>query len=62
MSADARIGELGLKLPPPPSPLGVYKPIVIVGRLAYLSGRIAKKLYATASSPWTGVINYIPGE
>lgn len=32
------------------------------GRLAYLSGRIAKKLYATASSPWTGVISYIPGE
>lgn len=32
------------------------------GRLAYLSGRIPKKLYATASSPWTGVISYIPGE
>jgi thiazole synthase len=32
------------------------------GRLAYLSGRIGKKLYATASSPWTGVISYIPGE
>jgi len=26
------------------------------GRLAYLSGRIPKKLYATASSPWTGLI------
>ena len=32
------------------------------GRLAYRSGRIAKKLYATASSPWDGVISYIPGE
>ncbi len=32
------------------------------GRLAYLSGRIPKKLYATASSPWSGVISYIPGE
>ncbi len=32
------------------------------GRLAYLSGRIPKKLYATASSPWAGVISYIPGE
>ncbi|MAE65350.1 MAG: thiazole synthase [Phycisphaeraceae bacterium] len=32
------------------------------GRLAYLSGRIGKKLYATASSPWSGVISYIPGE
>ena len=32
------------------------------GRLSYLSGRIGKKLYATASSPWDGVISYIPGE
>jgi len=32
------------------------------GRMAYLAGRIGKKLYATASSPWTGVISYIPGE
>ncbi len=32
------------------------------GRLAYRAGRIPKKLYATASSPWTGVISYIPGE
>jgi len=34
----------------------------IAGRLAYLSGRIPKRLYATASSPWSGVISYIPGE
>src|SRR6476661_6441315 len=32
------------------------------GRLAYRSGRIAKKRYATASSPFDGVISYIPGE
>ncbi len=32
------------------------------GRLAYLAGRIPRKLYATASSPWSGVISYIPGE
>ena len=32
------------------------------GRDSYLSGRIPKKLYATASSPWDGVITYIPGE
>jgi thiazole synthase len=32
------------------------------GRLAYESGRIAKKRYATASSPFEGVISYIPGE
>ncbi|MBA3274057.1 MAG: thiazole synthase [Chthoniobacterales bacterium] len=32
------------------------------GRLAYESGRIPKKRYATASSPFEGVISYIPGE
>src|SRR5579863_853362 len=30
------------------------------GRLSYQSGRIAKKRYATASSPFDGVISYIP--
>jgi len=34
----------------------------IAGRQAYLSGRIPKRKYATASSPWEGVISYIPGE
>jgi thiazole synthase len=34
----------------------------LAGRLAYLSGRIPKRKYATASSPWSGVISYIPGE
>src|SRR4051812_35226013 len=32
------------------------------GRLAYQAGRIPKKRYATASSPFDGVISYIPGE
>jgi thiazole synthase len=32
------------------------------GRLAFESGRIPKKRYATASSPFEGVITYIPGE
>ena len=34
----------------------------LAGRLSYLSGRIPMKKYATASSPWEGVISYIPGE
>ena len=38
MSADAKIQELGLELPPAPAPMGVYKPIVIIDNLAYLSG------------------------
>lgn len=32
------------------------------GRDSYLAGRIPKKLYASASSPWEGVIAPIPGE
>ncbi|CAN5799372.1 thiazole synthase [soil metagenome] len=32
------------------------------GRAGYLAGRIPKKLYASASSPWEGVVSYIPGE
>jgi thiazole synthase len=32
------------------------------GRLAFESGRMPKKRYATASSPFDGVISYIPGE
>lgn len=38
MDADARFAELNLPLPPAPKPVGVYKPIVTVGNLAYLSG------------------------
>jgi thiazole synthase len=32
------------------------------GRLAHTAGRIPKKLYATASSPWTGVISHTPSQ
>ena len=32
------------------------------GHASYRAGRIPKKLYATASSPWEGVVSYIPGE
>jgi thiazole synthase len=35
---------------------------VIAGRESYLAGRIPRRLYATASSPWDGVISHIPGE
>lgn len=34
----------------------------IAGRAGYLAGRIPRKLYASASSPWEGTIGYIPGE
>ena len=38
MTAESRIHELKLELPPPPKILGVYRPILVVGDLAYLSG------------------------
>jgi enamine deaminase RidA (YjgF/YER057c/UK114 family) len=38
MSAEKRISELNLELPPAPKPVAVYKPLVIVGNLAYVSG------------------------
>src|SRR3954466_4692537 len=38
MSADARLSELNIELPPAPKPVAVYKPLVIVGNLAYVSG------------------------
>ena len=38
MSAEKKLAELGLVLPPAPKPVGLYKPMLIVGNLAYLSG------------------------
>jgi enamine deaminase RidA (YjgF/YER057c/UK114 family) len=42
MSAEARLAiklnELGLQLPPPPEPKGVYKPLMVVGNFVYTSG------------------------
>ena len=38
MSAEARIKEIGLALPPPPKPGGNYVPGVRVGNLLFLSG------------------------
>jgi enamine deaminase RidA (YjgF/YER057c/UK114 family) len=37
-TADQRFQQLGLTLPPAPQPMGVYKPFLIVGNLAYVSG------------------------
>lgn len=38
MDADSRFADLDLQLPPAPKPVGIYKPMVVVGSLAYLSG------------------------
>jgi enamine deaminase RidA (YjgF/YER057c/UK114 family) len=36
---EQRITELGLDLPTAPKPMGVYKPVLIVGNLLYVSGQ-----------------------
>lgn len=38
MSAEARLAELNLELPPIPKPGGTYKPVVQVGNIIYVSG------------------------
>ncbi|MET0637927.1 MAG: RidA family protein [Chitinophagaceae bacterium] len=38
MTADQRFEALNLPLPPAPTPLGVYKPCLVVGNHLYLSG------------------------
>jgi enamine deaminase RidA (YjgF/YER057c/UK114 family) len=40
MSPEARLAELGLELPPAAEPKGVYRPLVMVGNLAYTSGHL----------------------
>ncbi|MBD3378481.1 RidA family protein [candidate division KSB1 bacterium] len=34
-----RIAELNLELPPAPKPAGVYKPVLVVGNMLYVSGQ-----------------------
>src|SRR6478736_3833666 len=38
MNAEQPIRELKLELPPAPKPVAVYKPVVVVDRMAYVSG------------------------
>ena len=38
MTAEENFEALGLVLPPPPKPLGVYKPLLIDGKHCYVSG------------------------
>jgi enamine deaminase RidA (YjgF/YER057c/UK114 family) len=38
MSIEARLKELGIELPPAPPKGGIYKPVVVVGNIAYVSG------------------------
>ncbi|MGI8604778.1 MAG: RidA family protein [Verrucomicrobiales bacterium] len=53
MSAEDRLVELGLTLPPAPEPAAIYQPVVTVGNLAYVSGHGP---YRADGSLITGVI------
>jgi enamine deaminase RidA (YjgF/YER057c/UK114 family) len=36
---ESKIKELGLELPPAPKPMGVYKPVLVIGNFLYVSGQ-----------------------
>ena len=38
MNADKNFAQLNLELPPSPTPMGVYKPFLVVNNLVYVSG------------------------
>jgi enamine deaminase RidA (YjgF/YER057c/UK114 family) len=38
MTPESRLKELGLELPPAPKPVAVYRPLVVFGQAAYVSG------------------------
>src|SRR3954469_4158886 len=63
LGADGVLLNTGIAHAKDPAKMAVaMRHAIEAGRLAYQSGRIAKKRYATASSPFEGVISYIPGE
>jgi enamine deaminase RidA (YjgF/YER057c/UK114 family) len=39
INPELKIKELGLELPPAPKPMGVYKPVLVVGNFLYVSGQ-----------------------
>lgn len=42
MNIEKHLKELGLVLPPAPKPVGSYRPLIVSGNLAFLSGQISK--------------------
>jgi len=38
MTIEERLEELGIELPPAPTPGGLYKPVAVTGNVAYVSG------------------------
>ncbi len=42
MTPDEKLAQLGLSLPPAPKPLGLYQPVIVSEKLAFLSGQVSK--------------------
>jgi len=42
MTPEEKITQLRLSLPPAPKPVGLYQPVVVSGKLVFLSGQISK--------------------
>ena len=40
VSIDARLIHLGIHLPPTPAPGGIYTPVVVIDKMAYVSGQV----------------------
>ena len=57
MSANAKLKELGISLPPVAAPAGSYVPFVRTGSLVFVSGHIAKK----DGKPWVGQLGLTMG-
>lgn len=53
MSAEETLKDLGLELPPPPVPGGMYLPYRRVGNLVYLAGVIS---VSAEAGEWTGQV------
>lgn len=47
---ESKISELGLTLPPAPKPAGVYKPVLVVDNLLYVSGQLPVRTDGTLMS------------
>ena len=57
MSANAKLKELGISLPPVAAPAAAYVPFVRTGSLVFVSGHIAKK----DGKPWVGQLGLTMG-
>ena len=42
MNIEENLKKIWLQLPPAPKPVGLYQPVVVSGKLAFLSGQVSK--------------------